>query len=359
MIADGLGLQKTAKVLTAERVADRTWSGSTIRSMVHNPLYRGQIVYGQTSREDRGESPIKVPSTNVVRIEKPEFRIVPEDLWQAAHARLANTKASYLRHTNGRVWGRPESGTVSPYLLVGLSVCGSCGASLMVRTVKGGRYSYYACSLHHLRGANACPNNLTMTMTTANTAVLTALREHILNPQALAHAIETAIARLGTSPKNIAEQRATIGAELQTLTREVDVLYGHLASGLASVRDQIASREHRQTALRATLSRLDMLATLPTLDKAGLTAELRARLEEWRSLLMAEPVKARQIIRKLVGERIVFTPEPGEHRYRFVGHADYTKLMGASPLFQSFALVGTVPRAGEGSRVQNRAISGR
>ena len=74
---------------------------------------------------------------------------------------------------------------------------------------------------------------------------------------------------------------------------------------------------------------------------------------------MAEPVKARQIIRKLVGERIVFTPEPGEHRYRFVGHADYTKLMGASPLFQSFALVGTVPRAGEGSRVQNRAISGR
>ncbi len=116
-------------------------------------------MYGQTQREDRGESPVKVRSDNVVDVERPELRLVPEELWQAAHERLKNTLAAYLRHTDGKVWGRPESGTVSPYLLGGLSVCGQCGASLIVRTVKGRRYAYYACSFHHLRGDNACPNN--------------------------------------------------------------------------------------------------------------------------------------------------------------------------------------------------------
>ena len=345
LVAEGHGFQKIAKRLTAERVADRTWSGSTIRAMVHNELYRGVFWYGRTQKEDHGQSSRKVRSENVVRKEMPELRLVSDDLWNAAHARLKNTTAAYLRFTNGRVWGRPESGTVSPYLLTGLSVCGQCGASLLVRTLKGGRYAYYACSYHHLRGDKACPNNLTMPMKAADTAVLTELREHILNPKALAYAIETVIARLGTSPKNIAEQRAGIERELAKLGAEIDNLYAHLASGLQGIPEQIKTRERRQETLRATLHRLDLLASMPTFDQAGLTAELRSRLDEWRSLLAAESVKARQIIRKLVGERIVFTPEPSEHRYHFAGHAEYSKVLSGT-LFQSFALTGSVAQAG-------------
>ena len=78
-------------------------------------------------------------------------------------------------------------------------------------------------------------------------------------------------------------------------------------------------RERRQADLRARRDHLETLAKLPKLDKAGLTHELRQRLTDWRSLLDAEPVKARQIVRKLVPEQIVFEPDPTRRLYTFRG----------------------------------------
>jgi hypothetical protein len=130
--------------------------------MLHNECYRGVFVYGRTQREDFRESSRKVRSEKVVRFESEALRIVPEDLWSAAHERLKTTKGSYLRRTNGRVWGRPEINTPSPYLLTGLSVCGVCGAALLVRTIQRGKYSYYACAGHHRKGDRVCANRLTM-----------------------------------------------------------------------------------------------------------------------------------------------------------------------------------------------------
>jgi hypothetical protein len=138
--------------------------------------------------------------------------------------------------------------------------------------------------------------------------------------------------RYGARPGDIAQQRTTIEAELRRLTSEIDVLYGHLASGLASVRDQILERERRQADLRGHLDRLDALAKLPTLDRTGLTHELRQRLTDWRALLDAEPVKARQTVRKLVPERIVFTPDPTQRLYTFKGQAAYGRLLTGTVL---------------------------
>jgi len=71
-----------------------------------------------------------------------------------------------------------------------------------------------------------------------------------------------------------------------------------------------AQRERRQRDVQTKLAHVTALASLPRLDTAGLSAELRARLTDWRGLLNAEPIKARQIVRKLVPERITFTPNP-------------------------------------------------
>jgi hypothetical protein len=73
-------------------------------------------------------------------------------------------------------------------------------------------------------------------------------------------------------------------------------------------------------------------AKLPKFDKAGLTHELRQRLTDWRSLLDAEPVKARQIVRKLVDERIVFEPDPTRRLYTFKGQAAYGRLLTGTVL---------------------------
>ena len=52
-------------------------------------------------------------------------------------------------------------------------------------------------------------------------------------------------------------------------------------------------------------------------DAARLRGELRAKLAGWRSMLRAHVPQARQMIRKLVVDRIVFTADPKARLYRF------------------------------------------
>ena len=57
----------------------------------------------------------------------PEFAIVHEDLWKAAHARLSAPRAVDLERSGGRACGRPTNPAESPYVLIGLLRCPSCG----------------------------------------------------------------------------------------------------------------------------------------------------------------------------------------------------------------------------------------
>jgi site-specific DNA recombinase len=340
MTRDGYGLVRIAKALNAEGIPSPTghgWSPSAIRAMIYNEHYHGVVYYGRTRWEDRGETRIKVkvPREQWVRVEKPKLQIIPELLWQSAHERIAKTRKAYLRSTGGKLWGRPEIGIESPYLLGGLSQCAACSGSLGVWKQPDGRnrnrapYMYYACSYHRLRGAKVCANALMMPMVAMDTAVLDVLRADILDPKALRLAIEMTIERYAGRPGEVTKQRADIEAELQKVAGEITRLVDAMASGnpMASVQDAIRAREQRCAELRAKLEHLDGLAKLPRLDSATLKGELNQRLDEWRDLLGAEPVKARQIVRKLVDGRLVFEPNAEQHLYTFKGTASYGRLL--------------------------------
>ena len=43
--------------------------------------------------------------------EKPELRIIPESLWQAAHERITKTRTAYLRTTSGACGAVPRQGS--------------------------------------------------------------------------------------------------------------------------------------------------------------------------------------------------------------------------------------------------------
>jgi len=95
-----------------------------------------------------------------VTVESP--RVVPGELWEAAHARLAASRAAYRRGSPGEWKGRPPSGVTSKYLLTGMLQCGSCHASLVVvsHDWKRRRRCGYACYNYHSRGPAVCPNAL-------------------------------------------------------------------------------------------------------------------------------------------------------------------------------------------------------
>jgi hypothetical protein len=90
----------------------RGWAPSSLRAVLHRDLYRGRIVWNQRKkRNEWGQVRVTVRETSDwVAVEAPTLRIVPEALWQAAHARLAGTRAAYLRGTGGHLWGGRRMG---------------------------------------------------------------------------------------------------------------------------------------------------------------------------------------------------------------------------------------------------------
>jgi hypothetical protein len=117
----------------------------------------------------------------------PELRIVSEELWESAHARLDLSRTTYLRAQGGKLWGRPPSGVASKYLLTGIARCGVCGAGLEVRSRSHGRERvfYYSCSSFYRRGPSICPNRYEIPLRAADAAVIAALLEDLLTPERL------------------------------------------------------------------------------------------------------------------------------------------------------------------------------
>jgi len=88
-------------------------------------------------------------------------------------------------------------------------------------------------------------------------------------------------------------------------------------------------REARRAYLETELERLESRAKLRSLDTADLTANLRSRLTDWQGLLQRQTSEARQILRRLLVGRLVFTPKKDEtgRYYEFVGQGSISEVV--------------------------------
>ena len=331
LCAAGQGLRTITRTLNDERVpAPRSqqgrpcaWAPATIREVLYRQRYRGVIVWNQTRKRNAWgvERRSAKASTDWITIKAPELRIVSEGQWLAAHGRLEHTRQTYLRGTHGQLWGRPVDGRESKYLLTGLSRCASCGGTMIVRSRSHGRRRafFYACSSFHHRGKAVCANSLEMPLQAAEEAVLTALERELLDPEILEEAAARAAARVASSTDDPNARRHALETALAhaetALARLTEAVTagGPVATLVQAIRDQ----ERRHQTLRAELADLDRPRVVP-LSVGHLKAMLQTKADEWRGLLRKHAPIARQMVRKLVEGRIVFTPDPEARRYTFL-----------------------------------------
>ncbi len=78
-----------------------------MREMLINRVYVGEIVYGKSRVEvvDSKYVRTRLPEREWLRVEKPELRIIPDQLWRTVQAQQAQRKQSYLRSRNGQLQG--------------------------------------------------------------------------------------------------------------------------------------------------------------------------------------------------------------------------------------------------------------
>jgi hypothetical protein len=84
-------------------------------------------------------------------------------------------------------------------------------------------------------------------------------------------------------------------------------------------------RERRREVLQRDLAVLDRPRSDPT-DANTIRESLREKVSEWKGLLRKHAPIARQMLRKMIDGRIVFTPQPETRSYGFKIPGDLSSL---------------------------------
>jgi site-specific DNA recombinase len=99
MYAHGAGMYTIASTLNAEGVPSprgRGWTVSGIREILHRDLYQGVIVWNRSQKIMRGgrKRQRRRPDAEWMRIDAPELRIIPPEVWHMVQARLGTDEGA-------------------------------------------------------------------------------------------------------------------------------------------------------------------------------------------------------------------------------------------------------------------------
>lgn len=155
---EGYGAAKISNMLNEQGLRTKRncqWSQNAVGHILRNELYTGKIINGKQEvtdfltgqRTDRDE-------TDWIVVDKPALRIIDDETFQLAQEVLAS------RHGAFKITRERQS---NKHLFSTLIKCKECGWSFRrtVRTYKN-TYVRWVCSGHNGRGADSCPNAVTV-----------------------------------------------------------------------------------------------------------------------------------------------------------------------------------------------------
>jgi site-specific DNA recombinase len=298
MSARGCGLAQISKTLNAEGVlapqppktrSMRAWCPSAIRGILRNERYRGVLVWNRTEKTRNPETGRKIsrprPKESWKRVEVPEWRIVPEDLWIAVQVRNA---AMNRKFGASRLGGMSRTEKARSYLFSGLLRCGECGSRMVIISGQGKRgYAKYGCPSHRYRGV--CSNALTIRRERLEDQLLAALEDRILNSQLIEYTLQRFEDELRKRLKEI-DRGAPANREQHHLREKLQAQAQRLA-------DAIAEDGHSPTLL-AKLSTIEaQIAEIDRQPTFSKPKELSAVLDQARQFVYTTVLQLKERFR--------------------------------------------------------------
>ncbi len=329
MYAGGLGITRIAKRLNAESVpaprqSPRGWAPTAVREILHRPLYKGEIVWNQLQKIIRGGTKKRRErdEKDWIRLDAPDLRIVPPDLWDTVQARVAKTKGT------GRSAFRDQD---SKYLLTGMARCAHCGGPM---TIVGQDYHrrkgrFYGCSYYKTRGSSICKNSLLVEQEFLDQIVLKSLHE-ALTEEMVKVAVEKALVKHRAGEGAKLDRRTSIERELSLIAAKKEYLVDSIAAGDKDPAI-FARLKEEETRRKELVRELETLATADqtiSLDDARLKRELKARLADTKALMGRHIAGSRRLLRTLLEQplRCEAVREGGRKEYRVTGTGSYLPL---------------------------------
>ena len=191
MCAAGISCSQIAKILNKERVPAplqhkpngkwRVWHVGTVIRLLTNKKYIGVHVYNQRKQVRHPQTGtvlmVPRPESEWDVVQKPEWRIVSDELWQAAQAKLRHKKFNGRRRG-----GLNRSDASRRYIFSGLMNCRPCGGKINI--VQGKKPDpLYGCHRHRYNGT--CDNNLLVSQTSLENQLISAMAANLEDPALL------------------------------------------------------------------------------------------------------------------------------------------------------------------------------
>ena len=180
------------------------------------------------------------------------------------------------------------------------------------------------------------PNRLEVPVQTTDDSVLGILERELLTPDFVNTMVPKVLTRAAVPDHELEETRSRLMAELSTFNSELVNLPEALAASGTSktLTTALKDRECRQAHVEDELAGLGRRRLVSEMELDRLEAAAREKVGEWRALLHRHTPQARQILQKMLREKLVFRQElqDGMLGYRFSGDATITHLLeGAVP----------------------------
>ncbi len=289
----GRGVRAMAGQLNARGVpapaGGRSWSKHTLWAILHNPIYRGALVWGRANYRQVGQKRGKQrqPINEQVIVEGAVPAIVDPPRWHAAQ----ETRRPFA---SGRSAGRP-------YVLAGLIRCAGCGHRFQAqRRGPGEGRTHYLCGGYVNGGRTVCVSP-SIPAEYLETAVLDGIEkrlDRLLDRGQLRARLEALLSAAASN--QVAPDQ--IDARLHTVQRKIGRLVTVLTAGpepLPTARAALVGLERECERLErereATRSATDAKA------RDDMVKSFSARLASVRSVLAAgEPEERKAIVRSFI-----------------------------------------------------------
>ena len=316
-----------AQTLNEEGVpspSGKEWRANTINGnrergngILHNELYAGVISYNRQRfvRDPATRKRVARPNPREewITTQVPELRIIDEASWTAVLARLEQTQT--LSAPKQR---RPKR------LLSGLLKCGTCGGNFTII----GR-DRWGCSIS--REAGTCSNGRSIVDSQLESRVLTALRERMLEPDAVAAYVEEYAQAFASQQQDRLKGRRKLEKQEAEASRRIKRLTLAIADGakdFAEIRtvleEQVAVRERCRREL-ADIEAEPRLALMP--DLAENYRRSVAQLGEALKGETIEQEEACQALRALI-DHIMASPAPDRRGVALEVRGRFAQMVG-------------------------------
>ena len=311
----------------------RLWRGNAVRTALRNERYLGRLIWGRQSVTRRPGTRCRVmrtlPREEWHIHERPELRIISDDIWARVQARRVEVREAFKLAPGRTLVAGKNAAVYSRHLFSGFLRCGVCTRAVSI--VSGGYGSpRYGCTAAKATGGALCTNTLTIRAKVLEPALLAGLRAELLRPDTLQMVTDTLAAALNRvldqRPKQRERATAALADAERRLTNLVQAIEG---GGVQALFEALRGREADVQRFREDLAELNepleqKLAIMP--------GWVRQQLQDVFTLLSESVERTKAEFRRRGVQFVLHPVQEGDSRpfYRALGSTPVSLLLAGS-----------------------------